>query len=308
MDDRLHNPLARGAADGLEGARTRAGSPLRFTRHTAAASRACSRGDLLTLLLALLVFFARDASAQNATPDVATAVANVQAFYNRTSTFSADFAQQYLAKAYNQTKTSAGHVIFSKPGKMDWNTATRRTTASSPTARRSASTRPGPSRCTSRTSTQSQYPAALSFLTGQGSLDSNFTFQIMPGAQMSAPGGLRPRRVAQDADARVHEGALLRRLGDLAGAPRAHPRRAAEPKPVRLHERPGERQRRPAEVHVHASGGDDHRQALTVNRPHHHSLRALLPEPDTHRRSVQGPTSSVRCQNDCRRVRRELRA
>ena len=54
------------------------------------------------------------------TPDVATAVANVQAFYNRTTTFSADFSQQYLAHAYNTTKTSAGHVIFSKPGKMDW--------------------------------------------------------------------------------------------------------------------------------------------------------------------------------------------
>src|SRR5580704_18058549 len=71
-------------------------------------------------LLLSLMLVASSAGAQNATPDVPTAVANVQAFYNRTGTFSADFNQQYLAKAYNTTKTSTGHVIFSKPGKMDW--------------------------------------------------------------------------------------------------------------------------------------------------------------------------------------------
>ena len=36
---------------------------------------------------------------------------------------------------------------------------------------------------------QSQYPAALSFLTGQGKLARHFDFQVMPGAQMNFPGG-----------------------------------------------------------------------------------------------------------------------
>src|SRR5512135_366444 len=77
---------------------------------------------IAAVALAIASTVAPPAGAQNAqaTPDVGTAVANVQGFYNRTTTFSADFTQQYLAKAYNTTKTSSGHVIFSKPGKMDW--------------------------------------------------------------------------------------------------------------------------------------------------------------------------------------------
>ncbi len=40
-----------------------------------------------------------------------------------------------------------------------------------------------------QTVTQSQYPAALSFLTGQGTLSQNFTFEIKPGAELAYPGG-----------------------------------------------------------------------------------------------------------------------
>ena len=128
------------------------------------------------------------AQQQNATPDVATAVTNVQSFYNRTTTFSADFTQQYLAKAYNTTKTSDGHVIFSKPGKMDWeytNPAGNRIVSDGSTLRvYEASNK----QMFEQTVNQSQYPAALSFLTGQGSLDQNFTFEIRPGAQFGAQG------------------------------------------------------------------------------------------------------------------------
>ena len=128
------------------------------------------------------------AQQQNATPDAATAVANVQSFYNRTTTFSADFTQQYLAKAYNTTKTSDGHVIFSKPGKMDWeysNPSGNRIVSDGSTLRvYEASNK----QMFEQTVNQSQYPAALSFLTGQGSLDQNFTFEIRPGAQFGAQG------------------------------------------------------------------------------------------------------------------------
>jgi outer membrane lipoprotein carrier protein len=135
--------------------------------------------------------FAPPASAQQAqtTPDVATAVANVQGFYNRTNTFSADFQQQYLAHAYNTTKTSSGHVIFSKPGKMDWeytDPAGQRIVSDGTTLR---VYQPAEKQMYEQTVNQSQYPAALSFLTGQGSLDSNFTFQVLPGAQLQYTGG-----------------------------------------------------------------------------------------------------------------------
>jgi outer membrane lipoprotein carrier protein len=141
-------------------------------------------------LVACSVTAAPPASAQQAnTPNVNTAVTNVQGFYNRTTTFSADFTQQYLAKAYNTTKTSSGHVIFSKPGKMDWE-------YSDPTGNRIVSDgttlrvyEAAQKQMYEQTVNQSQYPAALSFLTGQGSLDQNFTFQIFPGAQFQFTNG-----------------------------------------------------------------------------------------------------------------------
>lgn len=144
------------------------------------------------IALAALVFctVAPSAAAQNAAlPTVAQAVTNVQGFYNRTSTFSADFTQQYLAKAYNTTKTSNGHVIFSKPGKMDWeytNPQGNRIVSDGSLLRvYEASNK----QMYEQTVNQSQYPAALSFLTGQGSLDQNFTFEIHPGAQFGYQGG-----------------------------------------------------------------------------------------------------------------------
>jgi outer membrane lipoprotein carrier protein len=37
---------------------------------------------------------------------------------------------------------------------------------------------------------KSQYPAALSFLTGTGKLGDNFNFEVFPGPQMNFPGGV----------------------------------------------------------------------------------------------------------------------
>jgi len=147
---------------------------------------------MIRKLLALFAFVlplmvAPHARAQNAAPNVAQAVANVQAFYNRTNTFSADFTQQYLAHAYNTTKTSNGHVIFSKPGKMDWeytDPAGNRIVSDGSNLRVYEAAN---KQMYEQTVTQSQYPAALSFLTGQGTLDANFTFEIKP--EMNFDGG-----------------------------------------------------------------------------------------------------------------------
>lgn len=124
-----------------------------------------------------------------AAPTAATVVGNVQTFYNATTTFSADFTQTYLVKAYNQTKTSQGHVIFSKPGKMDW-------TYKDPAGNRIVSDgtllrvyEAGNKQMYEQTVTQSQYPAALAFLTGQGELAKLFSFQLLDGATMQFPGG-----------------------------------------------------------------------------------------------------------------------
>ncbi len=128
-------------------------------------------------------------AAAAAPSSVNAAVANVQAFYNHTSTFSADFTQSFLAKAYNTTKTSSGHVTFAKPGKMDW-------VYSSPAGNRVVSDgqnlrvyEAANKQMYQAKVNQSQYPAALSFLTGQGNLAQLFDFQLIPGDQLRFHGG-----------------------------------------------------------------------------------------------------------------------
>src|SRR5436190_18241579 len=60
------------------------------------------------------------AAAPNPQPTAQELAGRVQAFYNRTQTFQADFTQRYTIKAYSRTKDSSGKVAFEKPGKMSW--------------------------------------------------------------------------------------------------------------------------------------------------------------------------------------------
>src|SRR5271168_3984887 len=52
--------------------------------------------------------------------DVSVVTSQVQGFYDQSSSFVADFTQEYLIKQYGQKKLSHGHVTFKKPGKMYW--------------------------------------------------------------------------------------------------------------------------------------------------------------------------------------------
>jgi outer membrane lipoprotein carrier protein len=119
----------------------------------------------------------------------AQAVANVQAFYDRSTTFKAEFRQKFTAKAYNQDKSSHGKVTFAKPGKMDWR-------YEDPVGNRVVSDgsiikvyEANNKQMYEQHVDQSQYPVALSFLTGSGKLGDAFDFQLFPGAGMSFPGG-----------------------------------------------------------------------------------------------------------------------
>ena len=53
-------------------------------------------------------------------PTADQAVACVQQVYDQSQTFASDFSQKFWVKAYNQEKSSHGHVTFAKPGKMHW--------------------------------------------------------------------------------------------------------------------------------------------------------------------------------------------
>jgi outer membrane lipoprotein carrier protein len=117
------------------------------------------------------------------------AVAKVQAFYNQTTSFQSDFEQEFVVKIHNTKKTSRGHVIFAKPGKMSW-------TYDDPQGNRVVSDgtllrvyEASNKQMFEQTVDKSQYPAALGFLTGQGKLADTFNFELYKGETMNFPGG-----------------------------------------------------------------------------------------------------------------------
>jgi outer membrane lipoprotein carrier protein len=131
-----------------------------------------------------------------ANPAAQPVVDKVQIFYDRAQTFQSDFRQEFLVKAYNQTKSSHGHVAFSKPGKMSW-------AYDDPPGNRIVSDgnllrvyeAANKQMYESPVGLNSPYPAAVSFLTGQGKLSDSFNFQIVDGdtgqkgTQLNFPGG-----------------------------------------------------------------------------------------------------------------------
>ncbi len=123
-------------------------------------------------------------------PPVATVVAQVQAVYNQTSTFKSEFNQTFFVKAYSVTKRSHGHVVFAKPGKMDWSyddPAGNRVVSDGTLLRVYEAAN---KQVYEQPVNASQYPAALSFLTGTGQLDTSFDFELRDGAgAMGFPGG-----------------------------------------------------------------------------------------------------------------------
>jgi outer membrane lipoprotein carrier protein len=154
------------------------------------------------LLAAAAPFLVSDASAQPAPAPAAPAqpqplspqataetVAKVQAFYDSTTSFVSPFTQEFFVKSHNVRKESKGKVTFSKPGKMAWD-------YESPAGNRVVSDgsvlkvyEAANKQMFEQNIDKSQYPAALSFLTGTGKLTDSFTFLMYPGESMNFPGG-----------------------------------------------------------------------------------------------------------------------
>ena len=159
---------------------------------------------LLFPLLAALVLTAPIASAVDPPPPapagqciqagakVDAVVTCVHAVYDQSQTFSSHFSQHFWVKAYNQEKTSSGHVTFVKPGKMSWTyeddaSKGNRVVSDGTTVKVYEANN---KQMYEQTLDKSQYPAALSFLTGTGKLADSFNFELFPGEQMKFPGGL----------------------------------------------------------------------------------------------------------------------
>ncbi len=112
----------------------------------------------------------------------------VQAFYDRTKTFRAGFKQRYTVAAYSKTKDSVGSVIFEKPGKMSWRYTNNgnRVVSDGKTVRIYEKEN---KQMYEQPLEKSQYPAALSFLTGTGSLRQSFKLSKLDPKTMGVEGG-----------------------------------------------------------------------------------------------------------------------
>lgn len=146
------------------------------------------------LLAATIPTMASDSSAQAAATalpaaQAQTVLGKVQAFYDKTTSFSSDFTQEFFVKSHNVKKQSKGKVTFAKPGKMDW-------VYSEPKDNRVVSDgailkvyEAANKQMFEQNVDKSQYPAALSFLVGGGKLGDVFAFELYEGAAMNFPGG-----------------------------------------------------------------------------------------------------------------------
>jgi len=112
----------------------------------------------------------------------------VQGFYDRSHTFRAGFKQQYRVKAYDKVINSQGSVIFEKPGKMSWRYTNNGNRVVSD-GKLVKVYEKEEKQMFEQPLDKSQYPAALSFLVGSGSLKTAFKFSKRDSKQMGFEGG-----------------------------------------------------------------------------------------------------------------------
>jgi outer membrane lipoprotein carrier protein len=154
-----------------------------------------TRRSLLFSLLAALALATAGPGESRAGPakptpaaDVASIVDRVQAFYDKTSVFKAEFRQLYTVKAYNKTKQSEGQVIFKKPGKMSWrytNNPNRVVSDGKLVKVYEADNK----QMYEQQMENSQYPAALSFLVGGARLKQTFKLRKLDAKKFKFVGG-----------------------------------------------------------------------------------------------------------------------
>jgi outer membrane lipoprotein carrier protein len=129
------------------------------------------------------------AEAAATAPTADSIATRVQAFYDQTKTFQADFKQEYYIRLHDQRRTSEGHVAFEKPGKMSWK-------YDQPNGNRVVSDgrllkvyERENQQMFEQPVDKSQYPAALAFLMGQGELTRAFSLRLLDASSMKFEGG-----------------------------------------------------------------------------------------------------------------------
>ena len=129
-------------------------------------------------------------TAAPAAPEVsATELADrVQAFYDKSQTFRAEFQQRYYVAAYRKTKDSHGSVVFQKPGKMSWRYVNNGNRVVSDGNRIKVYEKEN-QQMYEQSIEKSQYPAALSFLLGGAKLKKEFHLKKLDARQLKYEGG-----------------------------------------------------------------------------------------------------------------------
>jgi outer membrane lipoprotein carrier protein len=123
-------------------------------------------------------------------PDLSSEVIaeRVQAFYDGAKTFQAAFNQRYTIFAYNKKKESQGRVAFVKPGKMSWrytNNGNRVVSDGRLLKVYDADNKQSYEQEVGK----SAYPAALSFLLGEGKLTGSFAIKKLNAQTVGFKGG-----------------------------------------------------------------------------------------------------------------------
>jgi outer membrane lipoprotein carrier protein len=111
----------------------------------------------------------------------------IQGFYDKTKTFKAGFRQRYTLHQYQKHKDSNGSVIFEKPGKMSWRYANNGNRVVSDGKIIKIYEKEN-KQMYEQPLDKTQYPAALAFLTGGGSLKESFKLSRLDEKQMGAEG------------------------------------------------------------------------------------------------------------------------
>lgn len=127
----------------------------------------------------------RNAAAELTAQDIAQ---RVQAFYDNTKTFRAAFKQTYVIRSTGIEKKSFGDVLFAKPGKMSWRYKNNgnRVIADGKLIRVYEEEN---KQMFESDMGKSAYPAALSFLVGEGKLQQSFALKKLDARQMKFEGG-----------------------------------------------------------------------------------------------------------------------
>jgi outer membrane lipoprotein carrier protein len=130
-------------------------------------------------LLPILVLFAAPAQPAETgmSADVRGLIDRMQAFYERTHDFTADFRQDYAYKTFGRTVTSTGTVAFQKPAKMRWEYATPSKRTFVLSGDRIYAFDPEAQTLTKAALPTSQLSASVTFLWGRGKLADEFNIR-----------------------------------------------------------------------------------------------------------------------------------